>query len=141
MNIPESPAQDSVSAPREQGAQRLRSGHVSDGSDFTDAALRPKVGEELGINANLLCVWRKLVPAGHGGGRRRSSRAQSPICKANWRRPTVNCVTHESRSPFKKNIGHSLRTVLERYERIDAMKNEHAILRLCQELEVSASGY
>jgi len=36
---------------------------------------------------------------------------------------------------------YSLRTVLEEYERIDAMKNDHAILRLCQELEVSASGY
>jgi len=76
-----------------------------------------------------------------GGERRRPSRAQLPICKANWRRPTVNCVTHASRSLFKKNIGHSLRTVLERYERINAMKNEHAVLRLCQELEVSASGY
>src|SRR5882672_10469380 len=41
----------------------------------------------------------------------------------------------------KKNIGHSLRTVLQRYERIDAMKDEHPILTLCLHLEVSASGY
>ena len=27
------------------------------------------VGEELGINANLLYAWRKLVPAGDGGHR------------------------------------------------------------------------
>ncbi len=30
---------------------------------------------------------------------------------------------------------------IERYERIDAMKDEHSILTLCAELEVSPSGY
>src|SRR5882757_9905983 len=42
---------------------------------------------------------------------------------------------------FKKNIGHSLRTVLQRYERVDAMKEDHPILSLCLHLEVSPSGY
>ena len=42
---------------------------------------------------------------------------------------------------FKKNIGHSLRTVSERYERVDTMKKDHPILTLCLYLEVSASGY
>jgi transposase InsO family protein len=42
---------------------------------------------------------------------------------------------------FKKNFGHSLRTVLERYEWIDAMKDDHPISTLCLHLEVSASGY
>ena len=42
---------------------------------------------------------------------------------------------------FKKNTGHSLRTILQRYERIDAMKSEHPILKLCLHLEVSSSGY
>jgi transposase InsO family protein len=42
---------------------------------------------------------------------------------------------------FKKNIGHSLRTVLERYERVEAMKSDFSILSLCEHLEVSPSGY
>jgi transposase InsO family protein len=42
---------------------------------------------------------------------------------------------------FKKNTGHSLRTTLQRYERIDAMKTDHSILTLCLHLEVSPSGY
>ncbi len=40
-----------------------------------------------------------------------------------------------------KNVGHSLRTVAERYERIDAMKNDCSILALCANLDVSPSGY
>src|SRR5690349_16761429 len=42
---------------------------------------------------------------------------------------------------FKKNLGHPLRTTLQRYERIHAMKNEHPIRSLCLHLQVSPSGY
>src|SRR2546423_9510444 len=42
---------------------------------------------------------------------------------------------------LKKNIGYPLRTIHQRYERIDAMKKAHPILALCLHLEVSASGY
>jgi transposase InsO family protein len=42
---------------------------------------------------------------------------------------------------FKKNTGHSLRTIPERFARIHAMKNDYSILALCQHLDVSVSGY
>ncbi len=40
-----------------------------------------------------------------------------------------------------KNVGHSLRTIPERYARIDALQLDYAILTLCANLEVSPSGY
>ena len=50
------------------------------------------VGEELGLTANLLYAWRKLVPAVAGGRATAPSRAQWPIYKANWMLPIVNSV-------------------------------------------------
>jgi hypothetical protein len=69
------------------------------------------------------------------------SGAQWPICRGNWMLHNANCVTCGSSVSFKKNTGDSLRTVLQRYERIHAMKEDHPILTLCFHLEVSASGY
>jgi hypothetical protein len=40
-----------------------------------------------------------------------------------------------------KNVGHSLRTIAERYARIDAMKLDYSVPSLCANLAVSPSGY
>jgi hypothetical protein len=40
-----------------------------------------------------------------------------------------------------KNVGHSLRTLPERYERVDAMKNNYPILTLCAQLSASLPGH
>lgn len=42
---------------------------------------------------------------------------------------------------FRVNVGHSLRTVLDRYERVQAMKDCYSILSLCDNLRVSPSGF
>lgn len=47
----------------------------------------------------------------------------------------------EQRDILKKNIGHFVRSITERYEWIHTMKADHSILALCQNLEVSVSGY
>ena len=100
------------------------------------------VGEELGITANLLYAWRKLVPAvaggeSDGGQARLGGRSAGAIgCCATRTASRAGAVRHS-----KKNTGHSLRTIRQRYERINAMKADHPILTLCLHLEVSASGY
>jgi len=102
------------------------------------------VGEELGIDANRLYAWRKLVPSavagGGGGGGRQAAHGGRPGTAVGGRAarapPRAGTVRHS-----KKNAGYPLRTALQRYERIDAMKTEHSIRTLCFHLEVSASGY
>src|SRR5438034_1084097 len=72
-----------------------------------------------------------------GGQARLGGRSARPIGGFAARGPSLaGAVRH-----FKKNTGHPLRTILQRYERIDAMKTEHPILSLCLHLEVSPSGY
>src|SRR6266581_3613064 len=80
---------------------------------------------------------RRRWGEGEGGQARLGGRSARPIGGFAARGPSLaGAVRH-----FKKNTGHSLRTILQRYERIDAMKNEHPILSLCLHLEVSPSGY
>src|SRR6266478_1067983 len=80
---------------------------------------------------------RRRWGEGDGGQARLGGRSASSTGCLAAREPSLAGAMHH----FKKNTGHSLRTVLQRYERIDAMKNEHPILVLCLYLEVSSSGY
>lgn len=58
------------------------------------------VGEEWALMPISFTLGESWFPPALGGERRRPSRAQSPICKVNWKRPIVNCVTRASRSLF-----------------------------------------
>src|SRR5439155_12009995 len=51
------------------------------------------------------------------------------------------CLLAPATGHFKKNFGHPLRTPEERFQRIDALKTEHAITALCRAFAVAASGY
>ena len=42
---------------------------------------------------------------------------------------------------FKKNLGHPLRTVHQRYQRVQAIKTDYPVRRLCLYLKVSPSGF
>ena len=80
---------------------------------------------------------RRRWGEGDGGQARLGGRSAKPIgCLATRKPAPAGTMRY-----FKKNLGHSLRTVRQRYERIDAMKNEHPISTLCLHLEVSPSGY
>src|SRR5207253_3051873 len=60
-----------------------------------------------------------------------------PIGGGATRAPSRARAMHHS----KKNIGYSLRTATQRYERIRTMKDEHPVRLLCLYLKASPSGF
>ena len=102
------------------------------------------IAKELGLLPNRLYAWRKrFAPADAGG---RGAAGAKPGSVADLQGQLDAAVARDpaparTAGHFKKNTGHSLRTVAQRYERIDAMKSDYPILVLCEHLEVSASGY
>src|ERR1017187_6952720 len=102
------------------------------------------IAQELGISANRLYAWKqRFAPADAGGERGgggqawHAGRAPGPVkC-----RPARGAASARTARHIKKNLGHFVRTITERYEWIHTMKAEHSILALCQNLAVSASGY
>src|ERR1022692_4817548 len=88
------------------------------------------------------CLEEALRAAAPRGGRGRRREAQ---CRTIGSRECRSAARERLSAPtagyFKKNFGHPLRTHVQRFQRIDAMKTEHPIRSLCEALEVSASGY
>jgi transposase InsO family protein/transposase-like protein len=101
------------------------------------------VALELGLSAKRLYAWRNLLdPAAAGGRVAAGSRAGT----ATDLQAQLEAAQRENRHlreqrDILKNVGHSLRTVAERLARVQAMKTDHSILQLCENLEVSPSGY
>jgi len=98
--------------------------------------IRPGTGPE---SQPTLCLEEALCPRRRwgesDGGAKSGSLAD---LQGQWRTPCAKTGhLREQRDILKKNVGASLRTVHERYARIDAMKLDYTILSLCTNLEVS----
>src|ERR1035441_2017518 len=100
-----------------------------------------EVAAELGIDPQRLGAWRTRFapppPGGEGGGGAKRRTIGIRKCRSAARER----LSAAAAGYFKKNFGHPLRTHVQRFQRIDAMKTEHPIRSLCEALEVSTSGY
>ena len=56
-------------------------------------------------------------------------------------KPGARTATCASNAIFCKNVGHPLRTPIERFEWVHAMRNDPSIAMLCENLPVSTSGF
>lgn len=93
------------------------------------------IAQELGFKAERLYAWRnRFAPADSGGRGSAGAKPGSPAALREIRH------LREQRD-ILKNAGHHLRTVEQRYARIEAMKDDYSVQSLCDNLEVSPSGY
>lgn len=93
-----------------------------------------QLAAELGISYPSLKEWKRRY-VGDATPIRADLEAENRALKAELAR------VREQRDILKKNFGHPLRTVQERYQRVEAMNGEHAIAQLCATLDVTDSGY
>lgn len=102
------------------------------------------VAQELGLHANRLYAWKKRFAPPDAGGRAAAGAKPGSVADLQARLDAAereNRHLREQRDILKKNVGHSLRSPDERYQRVDAMRDQYSILALCHELDVSPSGY
>jgi putative transposase len=92
---------------------------------------------ELGIATQTLQNWQKkfkALPAGAVAGTLEALQAEN-------RRLQKELHRMMQQRDSKKNLGHNLRTVRQRFQRIKAMRSEYPIDQLCATLGVTRSGY
>ena len=101
------------------------------------------VAKELGLAESRLFAWRKLLPPADAGGRAAAGGRRPAAADLQSRLEAAlreNRHLREQRDILKKRW-HPLRSTVERYGRGHARRNDHAIARLCENLQVSPSGF
>src|SRR5207249_79649 len=94
---------------------------------------RPRTGR-----ARLAVARLEATPPAATGPTARNPRSDAPASdRTGARQPPVAPATRHS----KKNFGHCLDDVTERYQRIEVMAAEYPLTQLCSAFNVSRSGY
>ena len=108
-----------------------------------------QVADELGVSPYSIYEWkRQAFPLGApGGARRQNVGARRAVGRGGKTPSTHSGATASDRrvdptaGDSKKNAGYCLRGALERYERIEEMKQDYPIEVLCEAFCVSRSGF
>ena len=88
-------------------------------------------------------AWKKQFAPADAGGRTAAGAKPGSLADLQTQLEAARREDRHLREQrdILKNIGHSLRTVAERYERVHAMREDYCIRALCGNLDVSPSGY
>jgi transposase InsO family protein/transposase-like protein len=93
-----------------------------------------QIAAELGVSYPSLKDWKRRYMGD-------ATPARAGLAEENRALKIELARVREQRDILKKNAGHPLRTVEERYPRIERMKGQHSIAQWCATLGVRASGY